>query len=136
MLRVAGIDGYRRSWVAIVLADGLSARAIAARLETPIASLNEVRARLRRAAGFAVFAAAFGQQVPPVTLEVVSSVVGRGGVENPRRVDRSSTRSCAMKDLRALIALLTLLAAWLAFLDRPSGRTFARAILTSVPFIR
>ncbi len=41
-----------------------------------------------------------------------------------------------MKDLRALIALLTLVAAWLAFLDRPSGRTLARAVLTSVPFIR
>ncbi|MDP9225484.1 MAG: DUF429 domain-containing protein [Actinomycetota bacterium] len=43
MTRVAGIDGYRRGWVAVVVADGCFAGAdAAARLDTLIAGLGEL----------------------------------------------------------------------------------------------
>lgn len=41
-----------------------------------------------------------------------------------------------MKDLRTLIALLALLVAWKAFLDRPSGLTLGRALLATTPLLR
>ena len=39
-----------------------------------------------------------------------------------------------IKDIRTLLTGLALLLAWLAFIDRPNGRTLARAIVASLPF--
>lgn len=41
-----------------------------------------------------------------------------------------------IQDVRILLTGLALLLAWLAFIDRPNGRTLALAISASLPFAR
>jgi hypothetical protein len=40
-----------------------------------------------------------------------------------------------MRDLRTLIALLALIVAWRAYLDRPNSLTLGRALLATTPLL-